>query len=1529
MRLPKDKLTEVVKKPRLFLCEVNKEKICELETTALSGNFKFNAYSELTCTIPRKYTNITTGDTQVNPHYDRIEALRIMYLEGFGYFEIQDPEIVSDGVKEVKNVNAYSLEYTLSQKYLDNIKINTGEVDSIEVIEANGGLIVPVTLYNAENPKLSLLDIVLEKVYGWTIGYIDESLKTMGRTFEISRVSVYDFIVQDVCEKFNCFAVFDTVNNKINLYAESLITKRIGDGITTTFTVNPVYDQVGSVSIDGYRTTAYVYDSSSGKLTFETAPSDGSKIEIVDGSQSKWVTDVYVTFNNLAQEVNISYSAEDIKTVLTVKGSDDLDIREVNMGLPYIVDLSYYYSIDWMGQDLYDAYTKYLQVCDDYQDQYIINSKKMLELKGHITYENQRLSLQYSIAENVNSLTVGTYYVRGGTDPDYYYTEVSLPDEYDSNVEHYYTLSGTDLNEEKFANLYKALQVYFTSGDEKNVNDINELSKSFAFMIENTIDVLTSALSAATNLTQKNEAVLSFFDEMWNQLGFVPLDSLYYKPYKKIEQTNVEAGWDDESNANYWLYYPVTLVLSSLDKDKKQREATIQIYQDEYNKLEKENNEFTSQSSIYNNFTPAQLIRLSAFLREDEYTDNNFEELSTDTIESLIQKKQELLECGRVELAKLCEPKLEFSMNMANIYALPEFEPIIDQFQLGNLINVAIRDDYIKRARLLEVDINFDDFPDFSCSFGELTNLKTPSSIHADLLASALTAGKSVAGNASYWNKGADIATELNLKIQDGLISAIGGLYNKDQSVKIDDMGILLRKLNEDGTYSPYQAWIRNNTILLSEDGFSETSVPSLGLGEFVVDGKTFYGILAKAILSGYIEGSTIVGGKINIGDGTFVVDETGHVTMKASSIDGYVEKDNVISSINQSAESVTIDANKISLAGKNIDLTSDNITINSTNFSVTADGQITASNGKIANWTISANRIYSQNEDGTYNSINTQNGSSFAFAVGAESLSVTTGAPFRVTQAGKLYATDAVIKGDITANSLALGSEVTIPYSKLSGTPDLDIYIAKDGTVGSTPSSSSTGFKVSSSGLLTASNAVIYGTIYASDGTIAGYNIGSGGCYDNAIYKRVSNDSAAYEVGMKATSGTTDLAFYVKKSTDSWRTNDETFFIRNNGALYCSNADITGKIIASSGAIGGWNVGALGSYTQSLYSTYCAADTPSTTNPEYAVFMRSWGGPNNLAIGVKKRTSSSTDWTKADNPFYVRKDGFVSMENAYVKGEIYATSGTIDGNLEISGALTHTRGNYKVTLRGVQSDVGYGVFYITDSSSGSDKYPVRINGDGSASFTNVSISGDSTIAAACIPNLSASKITSGTISTDRLSSSVITTSNFSAKTLSTGNLTVDNGCYVGSWYIGSGGLTSGNVHITTNALVYGVRQCTWADVTACVQAYSSDQRLKNNINIMDDKYSILFDNLKPITYKFNSDGDSAKIRMGFIAQDVQKAIGVSGLENLNCVYSSEGTEEEYLRLSYTDFIALNTWQIQKLKTRVEELEKKLAALEA
>lgn len=1422
-------------KPRLFLCQTDKTRICQLETSDMSGSFKFNAYSELTFTVGRTYTNMNTGETQVNPFYDKIEALRLVYLEGFGYFEIQDPEIVSDGIKEVKNVTAYGLEYTLSQKYLEDFNINTGEINSMEVIYANEHKtpIKPITLLN-ENPDLSLLDLALEKIYGWTIGHVDPSLKTMGRTFEISRASVYDFIVQDICENFNCFAVFDTINNKINLYAEALITKHIGDGKSTSFMISPPYNSIGTVSIDSYKTTAYTYNLHTGELVFDEPPENGAKIEITDGSQEQWMTDVYVTFDNLAQEVNVNYSADDIKTVLTVKGADNLDIREVNMGLPYIVDLSYYYTIDWMGQDLYDAYTKYIQTSTKSQAQYASNAKEMLEISNHIVYESQRLSLQYSIAENVTSTTVGTYYVRGGTSPNYYYKEVKLPDEYNANVEHYYMMSGTDLNEDKFSKLYEALQTYFVSEDKKDVSAIDEQKESFAFMEMYTIEILSNTLSNATNLEQKNSAILSFLDEMWNQLGSVPLDSLYYKPYKKIEATNIEAGWNDISNENYWRYYPVTLVINSIEKEIKQRKAIIQEYQDEHNKLQKENNQIADSTLIYNNFTHSQLVRLSAFLREDEYTDDNFVETESDTIDIIMKTKQELLECGKIELSKLCEPKLAFSMDMANIYALPEFEPIINQFQLGNLITVAIRSDYIKRARLLAVDINFDDFSDFSCEFGELTNLRTPSSIHADLLASALSAGKSVASNASYWNKGAQTATETDLKIQQGLLSAIGGLYTSDKSVTIDDSGILLRRVTESGEFSPYQAWLTNNTILLSSDGFKEGSTPRMGLGEFAIDGRTFYGILAEAMLSGYIEGSTIVGGTINIGDGTFVVESDGSVTMKASSIDGYVEEDNVISSINQSPEKIAINANKISLAGKQINLTSDNITIDSTNFSVTKDGKISAKNadiegkitsssGTIGGWTIYENLLRKET------------------------------VVDNVTYQMYMQASDGVS----TTNAFAVRQK----------NPDVSSWDVQ--------------FSVNYAGKMTAKNANITGTITAKDGSIAGYNIGPGGCYSNAIYKRVAGDGTGvdYEVGLKATSGDTDLAFYVKQSEDDWASNSNVFYVRNNGQLYAKNADVSGKITASSGKIGGWNI---------------STNDISGENGKYKALISksAIGTSGNVVFGVYDGSS----WT-----CYMDGAGKLVASNADISGKITATSGSIGGCSISNGVLNVSAAN------------------ITSGTIATARIP-NLSAD---KITAGTINADR------IPNISASKITSGTISTARLDSSVITTSNFSSKTLSTGSLTVNSGCRFGAATEYNALLyTVGdytNVRAFGPDVNYGISW--YALIKQAVQQSASSRDIKTEIHDFDERYDKFFDNLTPQLYKYNFATVNG-YSMGYIWEETKDAYLNAGLTS-NDVGAVSETESVPggKELDRTDFIALNTWQIQKLKVRVEELENKLAAL--
>jgi len=83
------------------------------------------------------------------------------------------------------------------------------------------------------------------------------------------------------------------------------------------------------------------------------------------------------------------------------------------------------------------------------------------------------------------------------------------------------------------------------------------------------------------------------------------------------------------------------------------------------------------------------------------------------------------------------------------------------------------------------------------------------------------------------------------------------------------------------------------------------------------------------------------------------VTEMTSTITQTAESINSEVRKkvgkNEVISSINQSAEAVQIDANKISLNGKTINLSSENIAIQSNNFNVDKYGNMSCSNANVS----------------------------------------------------------------------------------------------------------------------------------------------------------------------------------------------------------------------------------------------------------------------------------------------------------------------------------------------------------------------------------------------------------------------------------------------------------------------------------------------------------------------------------------------------------------------------------------------------
>lgn len=134
----------------------------------------------------------------------------------------------------------------------------------------------------------------------------------------------------------------------------------------------------------------------------------------------------------------------------------------------------------------------------------------------------------------------------------------------------------------------------------------------------------------------------------------------------------------------------------------------------------------------------------------------------------------------------------------------------------------------------------------------------------------------------------------------------------------------------------------------------------------------------------------------------------------------------------------------------------------------------------------------------------------------------------------------------------------------------------------------------------------------------------------------------------------------------------------------------------------------------------------------------------------------------------------------------------------------------------------------------------------------------------------------------------------------------------------------------TTSGLILGssgYKTLTLGTWTGSVSSSTtSDFRYKNSIAELPSAYSTLFDNLIPKRFKYN-DGTSNRFHTGFIAQDVNKAIKDSGLTTQDfaaTVLFNKGEENEQWTLRYEEFIALNTWQIQKLKQRVTELENEI-----
>lgn len=316
--------------PDYVLCKANKERIGVLQCTEKNIDFKFNNLDEINF---KTYLYI---NGEKNPYYDEVEVMKYILLPDIGFFAITSVEVGSEATEfEYKTVTAKSYECLLAQKYLEEFVVNMGSVESIDGIQ----------FYNLADKSHSLLHLVLEKCPDWKLGHIDPALMTMQRSFEVSRQDIYSFLNTDVAEAFECFFLFDTLHNTINVYKEDNIGKD---------------------------------------------------------------TNIHISYVNLLKNTNLSCNTDNIKTCLTITGSDDLTVREINMGYDKIYNFDYYNSTEFMSKKLYDAYNKWIA----------LRNEKLPTYTSLLSqYQDYYKQINYLTHEKMPSVTGSTKWSEYGLEP--------------------------------------------------------------------------------------------------------------------------------------------------------------------------------------------------------------------------------------------------------------------------------------------------------------------------------------------------------------------------------------------------------------------------------------------------------------------------------------------------------------------------------------------------------------------------------------------------------------------------------------------------------------------------------------------------------------------------------------------------------------------------------------------------------------------------------------------------------------------------------------------------------------------------------------------------------------------------------------------------------------------------------------------------------------------------------------------------------------------------------------------------------
>lgn len=902
-----------IESPNMYLCNPDRRFICALNGDNRHLVLRFNDLSELTFTVPK------LKDTET--YYNLIESKRLVFIEKIGWFQIVDVSETTEGENSTKDVTAQSHQYSFKDRGFvteERLYMFYNPNDPLdEKYDSSNALAIPSVvgqLYQQLGVKVLLNNADTEPTEDkgdWTIIYIDPILKFRSKSYGEMYVTAdhidnvcrsfeakddlngYDFMINQVEKAFEVIFDFDFLHHTIKVKTLDDITKPTNiylafDNLVTSLNIKENAEDIVTVmSCNGndidIRTvnpmgTNYIanfdyykkHKSDDGKIDYPwmsrelIAALDAWEVEF-----EKWQHD---DSGRVGHTKSYSTLVKELQELYMQKAQADADIQYANLKLTD------------------------MQVA---RDQYINGDDKTLEGEGYVTAETVDINSKSLLpASNFHSINfTDTVTITGhttaakptkGEDGRYTFsfndtgvsgTPKSLiqnfidskADEDNATVAWYFM----DSDNRSYCKLNVASEVGVVKDSDGNIASSGTVEvRGVAFGVVNVNSAFTITFPDGTSIAASQSNSYFIYDGARYRIlasadGIVSVYGFYvsgFERYTTYAETVGDRGW-----CSIWENY-INHTLSPINDN---LQGDIEV-------IEEEMAYINSQCNIQ------QFIRrcgqtlydeLSNYWIEGDYSNGNIATYDTTTMSERIDLAKELMDAGKIDLAKCSQPQFEMTVDVLNFIKMYEFRQFTSELVLGRIITIEKCEGVCFRPALMTIEYDLDVPDSFSMTFSNASKPGDTSMTFADLLKETSSAARTVSANWSnltdYTRNKEKLTNMINAPLDRTLRAAQSNMAA--QAFIMDDTGILGRKYDTEtdasnSAFLPEQIRIINNTILFTDDNWESAS---LALGKiYGEDGEYLgYGLAADVLIGTLLIGETL---EIKNAANTIMMDDHG-----------------------------------------------------------------------------------------------------------------------------------------------------------------------------------------------------------------------------------------------------------------------------------------------------------------------------------------------------------------------------------------------------------------------------------------------------------------------------------------------------------------------------------------------------------------------------------------------------------------------------------------------------------------------------